>query len=68
MLQSEHELVITRDGRPVAKLVRLVARPARQKRFDPREHARWQREVNGGEVVQWVEELLGRERAERPLH
>lgn len=33
------------------------SQPAR-KRFDPEEHARWQRAVNGRRVVRWVDEFL----------
>ena len=38
-LQVENELIITRDGRPVAKLVRVAEEKAKRKRWNPEEHA-----------------------------
>jgi antitoxin (DNA-binding transcriptional repressor) of toxin-antitoxin stability system len=58
MLEREKELVVTRDGKPVAKLVRVAASRVRRKRFDPERHARWQRTVNGPRTVRWVDEFL----------
>jgi antitoxin (DNA-binding transcriptional repressor) of toxin-antitoxin stability system len=49
-LQIEDEILITRDSRPVAKLVRVVPTAARRPRWDPEEHARWQRKVSGGKL------------------
>jgi antitoxin (DNA-binding transcriptional repressor) of toxin-antitoxin stability system len=63
-LQEEHEILITRDSKPVAKLVRYVE-PKRRKRFDPVAHATWQRKISGGKVTRWVNEGLLRERDER---
>jgi antitoxin (DNA-binding transcriptional repressor) of toxin-antitoxin stability system len=37
-LQVEGEIVITRDSKPVAKLVRYIE-PKKRKRFDPEAHA-----------------------------
>src|SRR5947199_8836970 len=54
-LQSEKEIVITRDAKPVAKLVRIDERPKPRKRFDAVAHARWQRRVAGGKVARWVD-------------
>jgi antitoxin (DNA-binding transcriptional repressor) of toxin-antitoxin stability system len=62
MLERERELVVTRDGKPVAKLVRFRERPARRKRFDAEQHAAWQRRVNGPGTVRWVDEFLIAER------
>ena len=64
-LQKEHEILITRDSKPVAKLVRYVAPEKRRKRFDPISHGKWQRKLSGGKVTQWVNEGLLRERDER---
>lgn len=58
MLDREKELVVTRDGKPVAKLVRFRETEPERKRFDPREHARWQRAANRGRTVHWVDEFL----------
>ena len=63
-LQSEEEILITRDSKPVAKLVRYVE-PTRRKRFDPIAHAKWQRKTGGGKMTRWVEQGLLRERDER---
>lgn len=63
-LQSEEEILITRDSKPVAKLVRYVE-PVKRKRFDAEAHAKWQRKVSGGKLTRWVEEGLLRERDER---
>ena len=64
-LQKEHEILITRDSKPVAKLVRYVAPEKRRKRFDPISHGKWQRKLSGGKVTRWVNEGLLRERDER---
>ena len=47
-LQIEDEILITRDSKPVAKLVRVAAEGPRRSRWDLKEHARWQRKVSGG--------------------
>lgn len=65
LLQVEDEIVITRDARPVAKLVRIVERPRPRKRFDPATHARWQRRVAGGRISRWVDEALKEAREDR---
>ena len=49
-LQIEEEILITRDSKPVAKLVRVAPEGPRRSRWDPEEHARWQRKVSGGKV------------------
>lgn len=49
-LQIEDEILITRDSRPVAKLVRVGAEGPSRSRWDPEEHARWQRRVSGGKL------------------
>ncbi len=47
-LQIEDEILITRDSKPVAKLVRVAPKAPRRSRWEPEEHARWQRKVSGG--------------------
>ena len=64
-LQTEHEILITRDGQPVAKLSRIAAEAKSRKRFDPVAHGKWQRKMSGGKIVRWVEEGLLKERDER---
>lgn len=63
-LDAEHEIIVTRDGQPVAKLVRIVSQSKRRKKFDPNEHARRQQKLSGGRHVRWVEEFLIKERGE----
>ena len=64
-LQLEKEIVITRDAKPVAKLVRIDERPKRRKRFDPAAHARWQRTMAGGKVSRWVDRAVREAREDR---
>lgn len=64
-LQVEREIVVTRDSKPVAKLVRYVE-PARPRaRFDPVRHGKWQRKMSGGTMTRWVDDGLLKEREER---
>ena len=64
-LQLEKEIVITRDAKPVAKLVWIDERPKRRKRFDPTAHARWQRTMAGGKVSRWVDRAVREAREDR---
>ena len=64
-LRSEKEIVITRDAKPVAKLVRIDERPKARKRFDPAAHARWQRRIAGGKVSRWVDRAVREAREDR---
>jgi antitoxin (DNA-binding transcriptional repressor) of toxin-antitoxin stability system len=65
LLRVEKELVITRDAKPVAKLVRIDERPTARKRFDPSAHARWQRRTAGGKVSRWVDRAVREARRDR---
>ena len=47
-LRVEDEILITRDSKPVAKLVRIPAATSKRPRWNVKEHARWQREISGG--------------------
>ena len=49
-LQIENEILITRDSKPVAKLVRVAAEGPKRPRWNPEEHARWQKRVSGGKL------------------
>ena len=62
MLETEGEILITRDAKPVAKLVRFVEPRKARLRFDPRRHAAWQARIGGRRVVRWVDEFLMRDR------
>jgi antitoxin (DNA-binding transcriptional repressor) of toxin-antitoxin stability system len=65
-LLIENEILITRDGKPVAKLVRVVPRP-RNRRWDPEEHRRWMKKVYGNKVFSGGDEQLAVARADRKL-
>jgi antitoxin (DNA-binding transcriptional repressor) of toxin-antitoxin stability system len=64
-LETEQEILITRDSKPVAKLVRYVEPAKPRKRFDPVSHGKWQRKMSGGKLTRWVNEVLLNERNER---
>ncbi|MGI8423013.1 MAG: type II toxin-antitoxin system Phd/YefM family antitoxin [Chloroflexota bacterium] len=65
-LETETELVVTRDGKPVAKLVRFSAEPRARSRFDPVKHLRWQSKAGQGQTVRWVEKYLSADRDAKP--
>ena len=67
LLRTEREILITRDSKPVATLMRLTAPKKPRKRFDPVAHAKWQRKVSGGRVSRWVDGALAAAREDRPL-
>jgi antitoxin (DNA-binding transcriptional repressor) of toxin-antitoxin stability system len=67
LLQVEREIVITRDARPIAKLVRFAAVQRPRRRFDPVAHAKWQRKVNAGKISRWVDRALADGRRDRPV-
>lgn len=67
LLQLEDEIIITRDSRPVARLVRLAPETRPRKRFDPVAHARWQRKVSGRKTSRWVDTAVTEAREDRPL-
>ena len=65
-LAAEKEIIITRDGQPVARLTRIVPEKKPRKRFDPAEQQRWRESVFGkGVVVNWVQEFCEVDRADR---
>ncbi len=66
LLRIEREIIITRDSRPVAKLVRFTVERRPRKRFDPVAHSRWQWKVSGGRASQWVDRALAESREDRP--
>jgi antitoxin (DNA-binding transcriptional repressor) of toxin-antitoxin stability system len=65
MLRAEGEIIVTRDGKPVARLTPVRAPKKRRKRFDPTAHRAWQKKVFGGRTVNWVEEFLYTDRNAR---
>jgi antitoxin (DNA-binding transcriptional repressor) of toxin-antitoxin stability system len=62
-LKVESEIVITRDGKPVARLTLYEERPKKRRRFDPAKHGQWQRRQVKGKTVSWVTEFLISERS-----
>jgi antitoxin (DNA-binding transcriptional repressor) of toxin-antitoxin stability system len=61
-LKIESEILITRDGMPVARLTRYEDRAKKRRRFDPKRHGEWQRRQVAGKTVSWVNEFLISER------
>jgi antitoxin (DNA-binding transcriptional repressor) of toxin-antitoxin stability system len=66
-LQVENEIVITRDGEPVAKLVRVVREKPRRKRWNPEEHAARIKKIFGNKVFPSIDQELAEARADRKL-
>jgi antitoxin (DNA-binding transcriptional repressor) of toxin-antitoxin stability system len=64
----EGEILITRDGKPVAKLVRVDTPPDARARFDPEQHAEWQRRVGGRRATRWVDAARAERRSDRLTH
>lgn len=64
-LEREGEIVVTRDAKPVAKLVRYTEPERRRARFDPAQQGQWQRRMSRGRVTRWVADGLLKERDER---
>lgn len=63
----EDEILITRDSKPVAKLVRIVPPKAKRKRWNPEEHERWLKKVWGNKMFPSSDEQLAAARADRKL-
>jgi antitoxin (DNA-binding transcriptional repressor) of toxin-antitoxin stability system len=63
-LKIESEILITRDSKPVAKLVCIADSGVRRPRWDAVEHARWQKKVAGGKFSQ-SDKALAESRADR---
>ena len=61
-LQTENEILITRDSKPVAKLVRVMQTETRRKPWDPQAHLRWLKRTWGGKQVRLVNKYLQSER------
>ena len=64
-LAREGEILITRDAKPVAKLVRVHGVTEPRPRFDPEKHAAWQRRVGGPRATRWADAALAEQRADR---
>ena len=66
-LQVEDEIIVTRDSKPVAKLVRVTPAEAKRPRWTPEEHRKWIKKVFGKNVFPSSDEPLGAARADRKL-
>lgn len=64
LLKTEKEILVTRDSKPVARLVRYEEPNRPRKQFDPKAHARWQEKMGG--KVNFVEKYLTADREDRP--
>jgi antitoxin (DNA-binding transcriptional repressor) of toxin-antitoxin stability system len=64
-LQVEDEIIVTRDSKPVAKLVRVTQTEAKRSRWNLEEHRRWIRKVFGKRVFPASDERLAAARADR---
>ena len=66
-LQAEDEIIVTRDSKPVAKLVRVTQAEAKRPRWTPEAHRRWIKKVFGNKVFPSSDERLAAARADRKL-
>jgi antitoxin (DNA-binding transcriptional repressor) of toxin-antitoxin stability system len=57
-LATESEILVTRDGKPVARLLPIVEEETPRKRFDPDEHRRLMKEIWGDEHFDSLTPLL----------
>lgn len=64
-LETEDEIIITRDGRPVAKLTRYVEPIRKRPRFNPEKHLAKMKKLFGGKLLPSSDERLARSRADR---
>jgi antitoxin (DNA-binding transcriptional repressor) of toxin-antitoxin stability system len=66
-LKVEDEILITRDSKPVAKLVRLVQPEIKRKRWNPEAHAARIKKILGNKVFPSIDTELAEARADRKL-
>ncbi len=66
-LEVEDEILITRDSKPVAKLVRLAEPETKRKRWNPEEHREWIKKVYGKKVFPSSDVELAAARSDRKL-
>ena len=66
-LQIENEILITRDSKPVAKLVRLVPPETKRQRWNPEAHAARIKKIFGNKIFPSIDQELTEARADRKL-
>lgn len=64
-LELEGEILVTRDSRPVAKLVRITPPSTRRPRWTPAVHRRWIQKTFGDQVFPSIDKPLQLAREER---
>ncbi len=64
-LEIEDEILITRDSKPVAKLVRIVREKPTRKRWNPQEHMCWLKKVYGNKLLASSDTAWAHARADR---
>ncbi len=64
-LQLEGEIIITRDAKPVAKLVPFRQVEAKRPRWNLEAHRKWIKRVFGKQVFPCSDDRLAKARAER---
>jgi antitoxin (DNA-binding transcriptional repressor) of toxin-antitoxin stability system len=65
MLRAEDEILITRDSKPVAKLIRISEPVRKRKRWDPEAHKKWIKKIYGNKTFPSSDASLARARADR---
>ncbi len=66
-LAVEGEIIITRDSKPVARLMRVLQPENRRPRWNPEEHRKWTKAVFGNKVFPSSDERLTADRTDRKL-
>lgn len=66
-LQVEDEILITRDSKPVAKLIRFSPPETKRKHWSAEEHMKWMNKVYGSKVRPSMDADLAAARADRKL-
>jgi antitoxin (DNA-binding transcriptional repressor) of toxin-antitoxin stability system len=66
-LQVEDEIIITRDAKPVAKLVPIRPQEPKRPQWNPEEHGKWVKKVFGKKIFPSSEVRLAEARVERKL-
>jgi len=66
-LKVEEEILITRDSKPVAKLVRFHPPFSKRKRWNAEDHRKWIKKVYGNKVFPSIDKELAAARADRKL-
>jgi antitoxin (DNA-binding transcriptional repressor) of toxin-antitoxin stability system len=64
-LAEEDEIVITRDGKPVAKLIPFVDAPDKRPRFNSEKHIQKMKKILGGRALYSNDKGLAERRKDR---